>query len=892
MRESDPRPPGSIMATAPVLPFHHNIPVTKPTDISFTAKQTNIASTLREALSLVIVLKLWNACTTTDRGSLSETFKLNSSNSAPTVSSGDRRLPPLNDDAAVLDVVVVDEEDPHSQGKASPTSSLHGPESQNGSHFAADPANSYHSSHGFYPFIRFKALPAIARFFDPKFQEDETAYLDQSWYAAKPLAFCASLYLIVNWILYLVLNLSSIRHSIYAEAVFYGGLSLVTLPTPVMIALDMPRKSPVIFQVWFAIAVWYCAFAELIQTKQCHFFSANNNQCFGKDFLSMTYYATGLPALMMFIVSKRLYNFIAQCLFFVLSMVLIVPEQHFFIRTVISFVIFSIFMQGIHFAREESHRCIFQQAMQLKQAYLSKHKAQLAESNAIFTKRRFANYIFHEVRVPLNNAVLAFQLLQAGKGFKKDFEDGTEVYALEHGLNMMKTVLNDVLDFEKMDSGHFENNARPFPLHQSIRAILGQIEVQTDSRHLVLVKDLDERIDHLRLPAPFSDEGLWVVGSELRLHQILTNLASNAVKYTPSGGGAIQITTKLLGVFEAEDELPGTPPDIDDDKDGSDQDLLEFTPSPPKLCLKFRLEVQDSGPGIKTSDYVQDRLFMPFVQTSVGRDSGSGTGLGLAIVKQIVKMSGGRLGVISRPGEGAKFWIELSYPIASPAEVRAARETDAMAVPRTNPQFPYGGDQEEEMSGFVSGPLIESMTTVPSPPSPEREKYWPGRPFPPHESFPQVQPPPGLPSHPRETSPISAEPVERPLAVLVVDDDTLTCMLSSRLLKKLGCIVDTAKDGRECLHMLLAPDARSYDLICLDNFMPELTGEETVRELRAKGRKDFVVGCTGNALTEDQKKYLNAGADEVLTKPVTIHDFKRLLELAQQRRKRSPNSLS
>ncbi|KAJ7577997.1 hypothetical protein C8J56DRAFT_970124 [Mycena floridula] len=872
-----------MMATAPVLPFHQDSSGKKPPTFSLSAKHTNITSTLRRALSLVIVVKLWDACTTTNRGSLSETFKLNSSNSAPTVSSVHKQLPPLSDDAAFLDVVVVDEEDPHSQGKASPTFSL-APESQNGSHLALDRTNSHHSSHGISPFIRFKVLPAIARFFDPKFQEDETAYLDQSWYAAKPLAFCASLYLIVNWILYLVLNLDSIRHSVYAQAVFYGGLSFVTLPTPVMIALDMPRTSPVIFQVWFAIAVWYCAFAELIQMRQCHFFSANN-QCFGKDFLSMSYYATGLPALMMFIVSKRLYNFIAQCLFFILNMVLIVPEKHFFIWTVISFVIFSIFMQGIHFAREESHRCIFQQALQLKQAYLSKHKAQLAESNAIFTKRRFANYIFHEVRVPLNNAVLAFQLLQAGKGFKKDFEDGTEVYALEHGLNMMKTVLNDVLDFEKMDSGHFENNTRPFPLHQSIRAILGQIEVQTDSRHLVLVKDLDERIDHLRLPAPFSDEGLWVVGSELRLHQILTNLASNAVKYTPSGGGAVQITTKLLGVLEAEDELPGAPPDIDDDKDGSDQDLLGFTPPPPKLCLKFRLEVQDSGPGIKMSDYVQDRLFMPFVQTSVGRDSGSGTGLGLAIVKQIVKMSGGRLGLISRPGEGTKFWIELSYPIASPAEVRAAREIDTMVVPPTNPRFPYGGHREEETSGFVSGPLIESMTTVPSPPSPEREKYWPGGPFPPHESFPQVQPPPALPNHPFDPIPVLAESAH-PLAVLVVDDDTLTCMLSSKLLRKLGCMVDTAKDGRECLRMLLAPDTRSYDLICLDNFMPELTGEETVRELRAKGRKDFVVGCTGNALTEDQKKYLSAGADEVLTKPLTIHDFKRLLDLAQQRRKR------
>lgn len=106
--------------------------------------------------------------------------------------------------------------------------------------------------------------------------------------------------------------------------------------------------------------------------------------------------------------------------------------------------------------------------------------------------------------------------------------------------------------------------------------------------------------------------------------------------------------------------------------------------------------------------------------------------------------------------------------------------------------------------------------------------------------------------------------------VLVVDDDKLTRAMSSKLLTKLGCVVDTASDGKECLEMILGPNAKSYDLICLDNFMPEMTGEEAVRELRAQERDDFVVGCTGNALTEDQASYREAGADEVLTKPIML----------------------
>lgn len=90
------------------------------------------------------------------------------------------------------------------------------------------------------------------------------------------------------------------------------------------------------------------------------------------------------------------------------------------------------------------------------------------------------------------------------------------------------------------------------------------------------------------------------------------------------------------------------------------------------------------------------------------------------------------------------------------------------------------------------------------------------------------------------------------------------------MLTKLGCIVDTADDGQQFLDILQAEDARTYDLITLDNYMPVLSGEDAVRELRAKGRSEFVVGCTGNALTEDQTSYIAAGADRVLTKPIML----------------------
>ncbi|KAJ6561985.1 hypothetical protein B0H19DRAFT_1143223 [Mycena capillaripes] len=879
------------------------------------------------------VYKLWRVCTTTLEGSLSETFKLVSSDDsddARTSASGKIAVAAqAGDDDSFLDAVVVDNDDHIEEKPALHQSDSSQRSGQGGSNSTGlgmyrhefHGGDSQHYQGGLKSWIMYRGWPEVVEFFEPRLPDHEEEFQRQSWHSTKLLAFAATLFLVLNWVLYLILNNDSTKHSTYAKIVFWGGFTAVTFPTPFMVALDMPRRFPVSFQIWFCVAVWYCAFAEVIQIKQCHFFIPERKHCNGKDFLAMSYYATGYPALMMFIISKRLYNFIAQVAFFILLLVLIIPNQGIYARNVVSFAIFSIFIQGLHYTIENSRRKMFLLALQLKQAFKAKHKAKLAESKASFTKRRFANYIFHEVRVPLNNAVLAFQLLQSGNAFREDYARSTEVYALEQGLKMMKTVLNDVLDFEKMDSGHFETIARPFPLHHSIRAILDQVEVLTGARKLILERALDEQIDTVPLalePGRVADpEGVWVVGSELRLHQVLTNLATNAVKYTPEGGGSVRISTEFLGIT-TRDELPGNPPDIDQEphqsmekttetRIGTTSDPHDTNPrsrSPPLTrngsgsvqqtqCLNFRLIVHDSGPGIKPSDLVEDRLFQPFVQTTVGQSSGSGTGLGLAIVKQIVRLSGGRLGVTSRRGEGSKFWIELSYPIASASEIQTARDANTLTwLPRS-----YGHRHKD--SGFITGPLVPTtpqrtdnfkfMSETPASASAPAEP--PAAPIPrpamppQYESNPEVRTespplPPAAPMTPLNSVVSSSDP----LLVLVVDDDSVTRVLSSKLLTKLGCVVHTAKDGKECVDMVLGAEPHTYDLICLDNFMPVMTGEDAVKEIRANDRDDFIVGCTGNALTEDQDSYREAGADEVMVKPVMIHDFKRLIQLANQRR--------
>ena len=137
-------------------------------------------------------------------------------------------------------------------------------------------------------------------------------------------------------------------------------------------------------------------------------------------------------------------------------------------------------------------------------------------------------------------------------------------------------------------------------------------------------------------------------------------------------------------------------------------------------------------------------------------------------------------------------------------------------------------------------------------------------------SAPSPLPNPQVPAP--SPSPAPSRMSERPEAmrVLVVADDPMTRTLMTRMLTKLGCLVDTADDGQQCLDAMLAPDAPKYDLVSLDNYMPVMTGEETVRRLRSLGRDDLVVGCTGNALSEDQSAYIEAGADRGLTKPIML----------------------
>lgn len=115
------------------------------------------------------------------------------------------------------------------------------------------------------------------------------------------------------------------------------------------------------------------------------------------------------------------------------------------------------------------------------------------ERKASESKRRLTSYVFHEVRVPLNTALIAVQNMAASGTVAK--EQDVEFRALEGSLSMMSKVLNDVLDFNRMDSGRFENVARPYPFHSVMRSMFVPLQLATDARGLKFTTELDKSID-------------------------------------------------------------------------------------------------------------------------------------------------------------------------------------------------------------------------------------------------------------------------------------------------------------------------------------------------------------------------------------------------------------
>jgi len=237
--------------------------------------------------------------------------------------------------------------------------------------------------------------------------------------------------------------------------------------------------------------------------------------------------------------------------------------------------------------------------------------AKIKAEDAVKAKQQFLSNMSHEIRTPMN-AIIGFTKVV----LKTDLTEKQDEYlqAIKMSGDALIVLINDILDLAKVDSGKMSFEEIPFRIASSISSMLHLFETKILEKNLVLVKDYDSTIPEI------------LVGDSVRLHQIILNLVSNAVKFT--NHGKITVSVRML--------------------------------SEEKKHVTLEIEVADTGIGISKNNL--KTIFENFQQaSSVTSRIYGGTGLGLAIVKQLVESQGGSVNVTSKIGVGSTFRFSLRF---------------------------------------------------------------------------------------------------------------------------------------------------------------------------------------------------------------------------------------
>jgi osomolarity two-component system sensor histidine kinase SLN1 len=271
-----------------------------------------------------------------------------------------------------------------------------------------------------------------------------------------------------------------------ADKVFYGGIaSVLTFPLFFFVVFDIPRDYDILYQIFLTVSVWSWGFYQIVFMYLCGYYSKPHAHlsCGAKDFIGTFYYTAGIPTIALFGLGyKRLPAAFGALAFFITACPLVLQFRESWFRNLLNFAIFQGFLLYVHYMREHAERRLYTLRDQLKVQFRATQKAQVNERRAADSKRRLTSYVFHEVRVPLNTALLAVQNMAATGTFAQ--APDIEFSALEGSLGMMSKVLNDVLDFNRMDSGRFESVSKPFAFHQVMQSMFVPLRLATDARKL------------------------------------------------------------------------------------------------------------------------------------------------------------------------------------------------------------------------------------------------------------------------------------------------------------------------------------------------------------------------------------------------------------------------
>ena len=513
------------------------------------------------------------------------------------------------------------------------------------------------------------------------------------------------------------------------------------------------------------------------------------------------------------------------------------------------------------------------QDKQAKRIIELEKKLALADA-ATQQKSNFLATISHEIRTPMQTV---YGLLELIAHEKPDSNIMTMVETARQSSSGLLEILDDILDFAKMDADQMVLDAFEVPVRTLVRGINEALEVKVQGKQVMLADDISKDV-------PFV-----IMGDPKRLRQIIMNLSGNAIKFTDSGSVTTKITTQTEHLELSED------------------------------MIGLRFEIIDTGIGMHQD--VANKLFKPFTQAdnSTSRKYG-GTGLGLSICKKLVELMGGKIGVTSQESKGSVFWFEIpTNEVSTDDTTINLPNLEGLSILSVE-DHPLGA-KEIQRSLESMGASVESCPTYA-----EAIELIIRRPFDVaiiDQGLPdglgidlvreiiEIRPFTGMIMYtvrddaglqhtlqslgvtylakPASRAGLGEEvkdsaakvtkiSIEGPTKLLIAEDTASIRDVLQRQLNSIGVDATFVENGALALEAVRSGE---YGILLTDLHMPEVDGYQVIEQIRSEDKKHNrhfpVIALTADVQMNQRQVYMKHGFDECLLKPVSLGQFKRLL---------------